>query len=250
MTNIKLIVADLDNTLLRRDKTISEYTADVFRRARERGVLTAFATGRTLNMTAEYTARIQVDGLVSDNGAVVVMSGNILREYTLPVDLSRALLTELAEHWNMEKIGAKNRTTVLSTKPDPAQTYCDFNIPLDDEFQHVWFRTDDEGFSKYIAGKYPMLSVHRVTGTNLYDVNPPNATKANGVRLIAGHLGITTLDTAAFGDDWNDVEMLTHCGVGVAMANAIDECKAAADYICGDCDADGAAKWIEDNLLP
>jgi hydroxymethylpyrimidine pyrophosphatase-like HAD family hydrolase len=44
LTDIKLIVADLDNTLLRRDKTISDYTADVFRRLRGRGVLTAFAT--------------------------------------------------------------------------------------------------------------------------------------------------------------------------------------------------------------
>lgn len=45
--DIKMIVTDLDNTLLRRDKTISNYTADVFRRVRERGVLVSFATVRS-----------------------------------------------------------------------------------------------------------------------------------------------------------------------------------------------------------
>jgi hydroxymethylpyrimidine pyrophosphatase-like HAD family hydrolase len=53
----------------------------------------------------------------------------------------------------------------------------------------------------------------------------------------------------AFGDDYNDVEMLSECGIGVAMGNAIDECKAVADHICGDCDDDGMAKWLEKNLL-
>jgi hydroxymethylpyrimidine pyrophosphatase-like HAD family hydrolase len=43
--------------------------------------------------------------------------------------------------------------------------------------------------------------------------------------------------------------MLSHCGVGIAMSNAIPKCKAAADQICGDCDDDGVARWIEGNLL-
>jgi ribosomal protein S18 acetylase RimI-like enzyme len=42
--------------------------------------------------------------------------------------------------------------------------------------------------------------------------------------------------------------MLRECGVGVAVANAIDEAKAAADYICDDCDNDGMAKWLEENV--
>ena len=54
---------------------------------------------------------------------------------------------------------------------------------------------------------------------------------------------------AAFGDDYNDVEMLRECGIGVAVANAIDEAKAAADYICGDCDDDGTARWLEEHVL-
>lgn len=49
----------------------------------------------------------------------------------------------------------------------------------------------------------------------------------------------------AFGDDHNDIEMLRECGVGVAVANAIDEAKAVADYICDTSDNDGLARWLE-----
>ena len=46
-----------------------------------------------------------------------------------------------------------------------------------------------------------------------------------------------------------DFEMLCGCGIGVAVAKAIDEAKAVADFICDDCDDDGVAKWLEENVL-
>ncbi|BBB89727.1 MAG TPA: HAD hydrolase family protein [Methylomusa anaerophila] len=54
---------------------------------------------------------------------------------------------------------------------------------------------------------------------------------------------------AAFGEDYNDVEMLRECGISVAVSTAIDEVKAVADDICGDCDEDGVARWLEENVL-
>jgi hydroxymethylpyrimidine pyrophosphatase-like HAD family hydrolase len=74
-------------------------------------------------------------------------------------------------------------------------------------------------------------------------------TKASGIKYIADYFSISLSEVAAFGDDYNDVDMLRECGAGVAMSNAIDECKAAADYICGDCDDDGVARWLEENVL-
>jgi hydroxymethylpyrimidine pyrophosphatase-like HAD family hydrolase len=52
-----------------------------------------------------------------------------------------------------------------------------------------------------------------------------------------------------FGDDLNDAEMLRECGIGVAVSNALDEAKAVAGHICGDCDEDGVARWLEGNAL-
>jgi len=69
------------------------------------------------------------------------------------------------------------------------------------------------------------------------------------VKTLSEHFGINHSEVVAFGDDYNDVEMLSGCGVGVAMSNAIDECKAVTGYICGDCDDDGVAHWIIDHVL-
>lgn len=72
------------------------------------------------------------------------------------------------------------------------------------------------------------------------------ATKANGIKILAAHYGIKI---AAFGDDYNDIDMLQSCGIGIAMDNALPEVKAAADQICGSNEQDGVARWIADNLL-
>jgi hydroxymethylpyrimidine pyrophosphatase-like HAD family hydrolase len=88
-----------------------------------------------------------------------------------------------------------------------------------------------------------------ITENQLLMVMNKNARKQNAIKEIAKHFGLTLFEIAAFGDDYNDIEMLRECGFGVAVANAIDEVKAAANYVCGDCDNDGVAKWLEENLL-
>ena len=76
-----------------------------------------------------------------------------------------------------------------------------------------------------------------------------DARKLNAIRAVADYYGLTLTETVAFGDDYNDIKMLRDCCIGVAVANAIDGAKAVADHICGDCDDDGVARWIEENLL-
>ena len=80
MTNIRMVVTDLDNTLLRRDKTISGYTVDIFRRVRECGVLVAFATARDFRYVTERISpliNIVPDILVAHNGALARYNGII-----------------------------------------------------------------------------------------------------------------------------------------------------------------------------
>jgi Cof subfamily protein (haloacid dehalogenase superfamily) len=250
--NIKLIVTDLDNTLFRRGKTVSKHTVNVFRQLRECGVLVAFATARSLENVAEFQKQIQADGLILTNGAIVMSNGEILRESFLPVETSRAVLLELAANPNMLKISARQRNKQYSTAPafvDSNHILYDFKTPLDEGLLHLSFRTKDSDFATAIIAKYPQLSICHVSNENLYDVNPISATKVNGIRILSNHYNIALTDIAAFGDDFNDVEMLKFCGVSVAMSNAIDECKTVADYVCGDCDDDGVVRWIEQNVL-
>ena len=66
------------------------------------------------------------------------------------------------------------------------------------------------------------------------------ATKLNGIKLLAEHYGLGLDETAAFGDDHNDVEMLRACAAGVAVASG---------EVCGSNEADGVARWIRKNVL-
>jgi len=75
------------------------------------------------------------------------------------------------------------------------------------------------------------------------------ATKWNAVRELLKYYKVETKNTIAFGDDYNDLEMIANCGIGVAMNNGIKEIKNKAKYICGNSDEDGIAKWIEENII-
>jgi hydroxymethylpyrimidine pyrophosphatase-like HAD family hydrolase len=76
-----------------------------------------------------------------------------------------------------------------------------------------------------------------------------NIDKFYGIEKVTNHLHIPLSDVVAFGDDAIDRGMIKKCGIGVAVGNANEELKAVADYICGDNNHDGVARWIEENLL-
>jgi len=76
-----------------------------------------------------------------------------------------------------------------------------------------------------------------------------DATKSKALTELARIWGIAKTEIVAFGDDLNDIDMLSFAGIGIAMGNALDEVKAVADFICDDCDNNGVAKWLEENIL-
>lgn len=65
--------------------------------------------------------------------------------------------------------------------------------------------------------------------------------------LDTAHISLE--ETAAFGDDENDLDMLQACGKGIAVANALESVRNAADEICGDNDSDGVAIWLKENVI-
>ena len=70
------------------------------------------------------------------------------------------------------------------------------------------------------------------------------ATKSKAVEKLAKDWGINQSEIVAFGDDINDIDMLTYVGIGVAMGNAVNEVKDIADEICLSNEEDGIVEWI------
>jgi len=256
MENIELIVVDLDNTLLRRDKTISDYSVSVFERVRKYGIITAFATTRSESASARFTRIITPDIFISNGGTLIRKSNEII--YSSPIELSVAndIISKCVKNDAIKQITVESETGYYNTKPIDNEIsgwldfsrlkVTDFRTPIDyGNIYKIAVLSENKQSIQDIVYEHINLKIVGFTGENWYQIYIEGATKANAIMALP----FARENIIAFGDDYNDVEMLDICGVGVAMSNAIEECKRSADFICGDCDDDGVAHWIDGMIL-
>ncbi|MCM1174849.1 MAG: Cof-type HAD-IIB family hydrolase [Blautia sp.] len=112
-------------------------------------------------------------------------------------------------------------------------------IVRDEEQQRkVWSAVADATDEVYITSSI----------RNLVEVADKNAGKKAGLAFFAELLGLQREETAAFGDADNDIDMIRYAGCGIAMANASEACRKAADFITGHHDEDGVAEGLK-NIL-
>lgn len=259
--DIKMIVSDLDRTLLRSDKTISNYTADVLKRCRERGIKVAFATARPGYGVKTYLKEISVDATIVQNGSGIYAGKTMLANYTIPSETAVAFYKKLVESAKGFAFSAQtlkerymNTTRASFTTALDAATNKKIIVFDDDSFPVVPFnnmslrRIDFNTFKK-ISRDFPTLRYYFTTGEDLIDIHPIQASKWNATQKLAEHFRVAVAEITAFGDDFNDIEMIQNCGTGIAVSNARNEVKAVADFICNSNDSDGVAKWLEANLL-
>ena len=83
----------------------------------------------------------------------------------------------------------------------------------------------------------------------LLEFMPKGVTKAYGLALLAKDLGLTAAEIMTIGDEENDLRMIEYAGIGVAMANAVDQVKAVANVVTASNEEDGVAQVIEKYLL-
>ena len=88
------------------------------------------------------------------------------------------------------------------------------------------------------------LSIYR-SEPYFLEILPSGIEKANGIKFIADKLNIQAKEVLACGDSYNDINMLRYAGLGIAMANANKDVKAAADYITHSNDEDGVAYAVK-----
>jgi len=86
--------------------------------------------------------------------------------------------------------------------------------------------------SKKLEHLLPGCQLVRWSDGLSFDLTKKGITKISGIDAILKHYNFSLSECAAIGDGWNDVEMIQHCGIGIAMGNAKKECKDVANYIC------------------
>lgn len=255
--NYKVLLFDLDETLLRSDKSISSRTLTALQNCRSKGVLIGISTSRGRSNSLDFISELDPDILIVSGGALVEYQGECIFSAEYTTQETAALIARARElcgsceitidtadkhYWNY-------KTDPLSADATWGETiYCDFTTPLDGALK-ISIEITDPALAAALAAEFSDSDCAKFSGSSWYKFTKKTATKENAIRILCEHCGISADEFIAFGDDIPDIGMLRLCGLGVAMGNAVAEVKAAADIVIGSSNEDGIAEYLEKAFL-
>ena len=250
----KLLLFDLDDTLLRSDKTISKRTLDALRKCRELGILIGISTSRAVHNCMTFLPELTPDLFIASGGAVIQYHGENIYTAEFTVEETQQMIRTARE-----VCGSDCEITIdtldahyWNYKVDPKETDATWGDTIYTDFYDYAERAlkfcveiFDASTAKRLADYLSDCDCLKFAGTEWYKFTKKEATKENAILKACEICGIALEDVTAFGDDAPDIGMLKLCGTGVAMGNAIDSVKEAADIVIGSNDEDGIAKYLE-----
>lgn len=268
--DIRVVGFDLDGTLLKDDKTISERTRATLIRAMENGIYVLPATGRTWSSIPEQVKNIPgIQYGVCSNGAAVVdlETGEELYSCTIPIEEGIRLIEILESYHTMYDcyIGGRgytekrfyNNLDAYKVEPKIQEMMKATRNPVDNLLEEI-IRLDQpiEKFNMFFTDltererafkELSELPFVKVTSslTNNLELNAVECNKGRAILEFASQKGFRESQVMCCGDGSNDYEMVRMCGVGVAMMNGEERVKEVADYITYTNEEDGVARAIE-----
>lgn len=272
MTKIKLVAFDLDYTMLKTGGILSEYAEKTLKTAEKMGVYVVPVTGRGITELSGLLSKIPARYVITVNGAVILdaISKKIILS-TLPnqeklleklkTALSLDIYTEVycgGEvytntfcYHNMEKLGMMKDQLKLfkETRKVVPDLYGEMKKQGKMEKLHILFKSKEqkEALKNLFLGERE-FDYTAAFPTNL-ELCAKGVDKGTALFSLSEILSVKREEVMAIGDGANDVPMIKWAGVGVAMENAVDEARAAADIITKTNDEDGAAQIIEKIVL-
>lgn len=244
MSKYKLIALDMDGTVLNDNQVISAENALWINKAREAGVIVMFSTGRGFNKAIDFAEELQLDSpMITVNGSEIWEKPYELLDRTL---LDHKWVTKLYEltkrypeawfwAYTTEYIYNKENWSLLD-RPFDQYDWLKFGYYVDDISMINKIRTEIEQWNH--------LEISNSSPFNI-ELNPNQVSKASALRKLCAHMGIEMEEVIAVGDSLNDIKAIQQCGLGVAMGNAQNEVKAAADYVTLTNNKDGVAHLIK-----
>lgn len=253
---VKLYLFDLDGTLLKSNKTISEETIKQVNVVRGKGNLIGISTSRSEQNSKAFLGDLKPDILVASGGALVKKYDDYIFKAVFNVERTRELIRTVRticgddveitidtvdkHYWNY-KINPKKQNA--DTWGDSIWT--DFQ-EFDKECLKMCVEIFDEKTAEGLKRKLTDCDVARFSDGFWYKFTRKGVTKEDSIRIVCDACGITTDDIIAFGDDYPDIGMLKMAGIGVAMGNAISRVKEIADIVIGNNDEDGIAAYLKE----
>ena len=262
--NYKLIVMDVDNTLLSTHKTISKKNMEAIKKCMDKGVMVSLASGRPALDVLYYAKQIGLEDSyhVSDNGAGIFKGEDrkIIKNFN--EEYYHYMIEQIKQH-NIEcgVFSSENLDFVYEDGNDTIAKGIKIYFPVTKiktgDISNIkgvykisaYFHNDEEyQFLKGLEKEGEMEGV--VPDPNFFDMMPYNVTKIYGTKAIAKKLGITMDEVIVMGDQGNDYTNVKGAGLGVAVANATDDLKEVADVVLKQsCDEDAVSYVIEKYIL-
>ncbi len=258
---IKLLVTDLDGTVLPQSQVISSGNIQAVQKAAAAGVTVTVATGRMYQAALPPARMLGVDApIISYNGAIIrTIQGETLYENFLPPEI----VQEVIDFCKAQDLYVQNYSgdcLHIPERNEMARSYEDTQRVTAELVGWDRMRNLTEAVPKLLcitkpgeeaSGYLRMLSEYfgeRVqfvqSAVNYIEVINPGVSKAAAIGILARKMGIRQEEVMAIGDSGNDIPMLKAAGVSVAMGNALPEVKAVCDHVTTDCEEDGFAEAV------
>ncbi len=243
---IRLIASDLDGTLLQnKSQSLTKRALILIQKLQEQGIVFVAASGRQYpNLYRLFEPVSKEMAFLCENGALVMYHEKVIAKHILDRSLALALMEDIYEHEGCEVLLSGQNTSYLKPK-DPAYTYrmekiVRNNIQIVQSFEEV-----TEPFLKvsvyeksgimdhtgpYFINKWKDQLKCTFSGDGWLDFVCPDVNKGTALTELLTKLKITPEQVIAFGDNYNDLEMLSMVGYGYCMENAPKEIKEQYSY--------------------
>ena len=261
----RAIALDLDGTLTNHDKEVTPITRQALMRAQKDGAHIILASGRPTYGIAPIADHLEIDKyngyVLSYNGGKIVnwqtkeelysnhLPNNVIpilynyakeKDYALLGYAGKEIITEMPDDKYVKEESRINKMEIrkvdnllesLESNPTKLLMTGDASLMIKAE----------EELAEIVGNR---MDVFR-SAPFFIELVPKGIDKAQSLNRLLEHIGLSTNDMIAFGDGYNDLSMLKLAGVGVAMANAVPEVRAEADFITKSNEEDGVAFAIE-----
>ena len=262
--NYRMLVLDLDDTLLKDYRTVSELTRRRLLEAQQQGMIVVLASGRptyAMQHLAKELCLAEYGGyFISFNGARITSCAD--QHILLSVDISHAQMCKLFDLAQEHGVYIQTYTEdhILVSK-DNEYTQIEKEITGMDVIECADFKAEiPKTAVKAMMLEHPdrlkevEKALRPVVENELYmtitkpfflEFMNPAVDKGKSLVTLAQHLNVPMEQVIAVGDSYNDISMIKAAGLGVAMGNAVEAVKQAADYETADNEHDGVARVVE-----
>lgn len=261
----KLIFLDVDGTLYALGQGPSPATVHALQVARSKGHKLFLSTARRVTNIPESVNTIGFDGGIYSAGGRAIVDGEVIFSRPIPAQLVYQVTDIMRErniHFMLE--GADEiymeATDGLSSSissqfvhrwEESLRPVKRAHLPVNDPVYKIAFLTASKAQADQLASSLQgKAHVHCFRSLFMNDpvvsgeITDRNIHKGDALVCICRYLGVDTRDCIAFGDSWNDAEILLSAGTGIAMGNAEEQLKKLADQVCERYDEDGIAKTL------